>query len=170
MKDEKEPTALDYARTTKNGIKKKADKNKKTSTLLFATILLSSVSAPILILSPIVDFKIPYIEISVPSEFLNRYLPAIMSACAAYASCWLQLRKPQERWAIYRTAQREIEFEINKFKYEIDGYASADKEKILADQVNKRALQLHYEWMPYVPKAEDIDKIIKGQEDASRKL
>ncbi len=146
-------SALDYAEKTKKGIEEKADENKSLSTRLFLIILISTVISPILILLPFGDVY-------------SKYLPALMTASAALASYWLQLRKPQDRWVIYRGAQREIEYQIDQYNFGNDEYGKADdKEKLLADRVSKRALQLHYEWVPFAPKAEEIEKLLKGEKD-----
>ena len=143
-------TALDYSKEIRDGIKEKATQNKNQSTFLYLVILFTTVFVPILILLP-------------SGDFVTKYIPAFMSACAALASYWLQLRKPQERWVIYRGAQREIEYQIDQYKFENDEYNDPkSKDKLLADRVSKRALELHYEWVPFAPKAEEIDKIIKG--------
>jgi len=146
-------TAREYSEQIKAGVKKKADQNKRQSTILFFIILFSTVLSPVFILLSWGDTY-------------SKYLPAFMTAGAALASYWLQLRKPQERWVIYRGAQREIEFEIDQYTFENDGYADNDgKDKLLADRVSKRALQLHYEWIPFAPKAEEIEKMIKSKKD-----
>ena len=144
-----EETPLEYALRIRNGISNKAEKNKNLSTQLFVTILFATVFSPLLILLT-------------TDIWISKYIPAFVTACAALASYWLQLRKPQERWVIYRTAQREIEFEIDQYCHENGDYSNTEtKDKLLSDRVSKRALQLHYEWIPVVPKVEDIEKTAK---------
>jgi len=150
--NQSEQTAKEYAIGIKEGIKRKADSNKTVSTFLFLVVLFSTVLCPVLILIS-------------SNEYVSKYLPAILSAGAALASYWMQLRKPQDRWVIYRTAQREIEYEIDQYTFGTGSYSIEDKEKTLAAVVSKRALQLHYEWMPMVPKIEDIEKLKKPKKD-----
>lgn len=143
-------TALEYSKQIRDGIKEKATKNKNQSTFLFLVVLITTVFAPILILLPFGDV-------------VTKYIPAFLTASAALATYWLQLRKPQERWVIYRGAQREIEYEIDRYKFETGIYSdSQNKEKLLAERVSKRALELHYEWVPFAPKVEEIEKILQG--------
>lgn len=145
MENSKE-SVLEYANTLKNGIQSKANKNKSFSTFLFFVVLISTVISPVLIL--ISD-----------NFYLSKVLPAFLTAAAALSSYWIQLRKPHERWIIYRTAQREIEHEISQYNFLIGEYSNGEIDKILADKVSKRALQLHYEWMPLVPKASELQNI-----------
>lgn len=148
----KNESVIDYAFKIKNGIKGKSDINKRLASFLFFVVLISTVFSPALILLPF-------------NVFISKYLPAFLTACAALASYWMQLRKPQERWVLYRTAQREIEYEIDQYMFENGEYSKPEqKDKILADKVSKRALQLHFEWIPMVPKVEEIDKLIKRSE------
>lgn len=128
------------------GIKEKADRNKNFSAFLFLVVLLATVLTPLLILISN-DF------------FISKLAPACLSACAALSSYWIQLRKPHERWALYRTAQREIESELNKYNYSIDEYDIVEKEKLLVKKVNDLALKLHYDWMPMVPTTKEIQTI-----------
>jgi hypothetical protein len=148
MTETKHMTPIEYANKIKYGIKAKSDETKRFSTFLFLVILISTVFSPALIL--------------ISNEpWLSKYLPAFLTACAALASYWIQLRKPQERWLIYRTAQREIEYEIDQYTFGNGDYVeSNNKDLLLTDRVSKRALQLHYEWMPIVPKIDDVNKIL----------
>lgn len=143
---DKKESPLEYSIRIKDGIAEKAKKNKKLSTFLFLVVLISTVLSPALIL--ISDHF-----------YLSKILPAILTAGAALASYWIQLRKPHERWVIYRTAQREIEFEIDQYQFSNGDYSDEQKDKTLSNKVSKRALQLHYEWMPLVPKAEELQNI-----------
>lgn len=140
-------TALEFATKVAKGIERKSDKNKNLTDLLIFTVLASTVFSPLLIFAP---FEEPW----------SKLLPAGLSALAALSTGWLQVRRPQERWAMYRTAQREIEFEIAQFVYGNGEYSDpANKDQILADKVSKRALRLNYEWLPVVPKTDDLRKV-----------
>ena len=148
MKEKSEENVLEYAERIKEGISNKADSNKTWSTRLFLIVLFATVLSPILILLPVCDW-------------FSKYLPAFLTASAALASGWIQLRKPQERWTLYRTAQREIEFEIDQYNHKIGEYQDErTRNAILSDKVSRRALQLHFEWIPIVPKAEDLQKVL----------
>jgi hypothetical protein len=142
----KQSDAIGFAIKTCEGIKKKADKNKDFSTFLFLIVLLATVITPVLILISD-DF------------YISKVIPALLSASAALSSYWIQLRKPHERWALYRTTQREIESEINKYTFSIDGYNDSTKEILLAKRVNDLALKLHYDWMPMIPSTKELQTI-----------
>ncbi|AKH95207.1 DUF4231 domain-containing protein [Elizabethkingia anophelis] len=137
---------IDFAKEISQGIKEKADKNKNFSTFLFLVVLLATVITPLLIL--ISD-----------NFWVSKVSPAVLSASAALASYWIQLRKPHERWALYRTTQREIESEINKYTYSIEEYREENRDTLLAKKVNELALNLHYEWMPMVPTTKELQAI-----------
>lgn len=128
------------------GIKEKSDKNKNFSTFLFLVVLVATVITPLLIL--ISD-----------NFYISKVIPAFLSASAALSSYWMQLRKPHERWALYRTTQREIESELNKYRYSIDEYDNSNRDTLLAKKVNELALKLHYDWMPMVPTTKEIQTI-----------
>ncbi|PPL04275.1 DUF4231 domain-containing protein [Parapedobacter indicus] len=140
------PNAKEFAEKIRNGIKNKADKNKNFSTFLFLVVLIATVITPVLILIS-------------NCFFISKVVPAFLSAFAALASYWIQLRKPHERWSLYRTTQRKIESEINKYDYSIDEYNGEEKENLLAKRVNDLALKLHYDWMPMVPTTKEIQTI-----------
>jgi hypothetical protein len=143
---------IDYANRTLNGIKEKAKRNKRGSTIFFLCLLIPTAITPILILLPFGDI-------------LTKYIPAAITALASFSSAWMQLRKPQERWVLYRTAQREIEFEVDQYSYGLGSYSDPKtKDEILADRISKRALQLHYDWIPIFPKAKEIQNISKGSQ------
>jgi len=142
-----EENSLNYSNKICQGIKIKAKKNKDFSTLLFFVVLFSTVISPVLIL--ISD-----------NFWLSKLSPAILTAFAALASYWIQLRKPHERWALYRTAQRDIEFEIDQYTFKNGLYSEGNPDKILSDRVSTRALKLHYEWMPLVPKSKELNKLL----------
>lgn len=151
--DPPEENALGFACRTKKGIKEKADSNKNLSTFLFLVVLVSTVLSPLLILIG-------------TGDILTKIVPSSLMAAAALASYWIQLRKPQERWVIYRTAQRQIEFEIDQFLHGNGQYeVSSNPERLLADRVSQRALQLHYEWIPVVPRSEHVMDLKKMEQN-----
>lgn len=136
-------SALEYAQRVLRGIECKAASNKRLTTVLFLAILVPTTIAPILILADL-------------PPWAAKILPSALSALAAIASGWIQLRKPQERWAIYRTAQREIEFELDQHQFGNGVYADPEaRDRLLADAVSRRALQLHFEWLPIAPRSKD---------------
>lgn len=136
----------DFAIEVCNGIKTKSDANKRISTFLFFIVLFATVITPLLIL--ISD-----------NFYISKVLPAFLSASAALSSYWIQLRKPHERWSLYRTAQREIESELTKYRYSVDEYGADNSGVLLVKKVNELALKLHYDWVPMVPTTKEIQSI-----------
>lgn len=136
----------EFALVTCQEIKKKANKNKNLSTFLFIVVLSTTVITPLLVLIS-------------NNFYLSKLAPASLSAFAALASYWIQLRKPHERWMLYRTTQREIESELNKYTYLLDEYNEENCEKLLAKKVNDLALKLHYDWIPMVPSTNEIQNL-----------
>lgn len=148
--------ALEYSRGILRGIEKKARENKRETTVLFLVVTVATAFSPVLILLPL-DFV------------LSKTLPAILTSLAALATSWLQIRKPQDRWVMYRTAQREIEFQIDQYLFGNGEYASIEnKDALLADRVSNRALQLHYEWLPVAPRLDELEKARRGSVGGSR--
>ncbi len=98
-----ESAALTYARKILKSVREKAEENKKLTNRLFLVVLFATIFSPILILLPLPQW--------------SKIVPAVLTGSAALASGWVQLKRPQERWALYRTAQREIEYEIDQYEF-----------------------------------------------------
>lgn len=146
-----ESAAVTYARKILKSVSTKADENKRLTNLLFFAVLAATVFSPILILLPI-------------PQLWSKIAPAVFTGFAALASGWVQLKRPQERWALYRTAQREIEFEIDQHEFGLGEYTDPQaRDSVLAETVSKRALQLHYEWLPMVPQLQELQKTTENR-------
>jgi len=141
-------TEIEFAEKIRDGIFKKANINKKWATFLFGIIILATVLSPTLILVS-------------NNDIISKYTPAGLTVLAAISAYWIQVRKPNERWVLYRTYQREIEHEINSYKFATGKYKDAqEKEKLLAESINDKALKLHYDWIPMVPKATELEELL----------
>jgi len=80
------------------------------------------------------------------TPLLGKIIPSMLSVSATAATAWLQLRKPQQLWALYRAAHKELEVHYTRFHFRIGEYASADDpDRMLAEQVAKLMLALHYQ-------------------------
>lgn len=94
---------------------------------------------------------------SVPS-----WVVAGISALAAVSAAWLQIRKHAERWTIYRTAQRDLEKELNDHQFLVGPYqGQADPDALLAARANELTHHAHYEWMPTTQALQNIGKDAK---------
>ena len=116
-------TAADYADRTLNGIRAKADHNKAEAMRCIAVGLIASLAAPL------------FIGLG-DGMWLGKIVPSVLSVVAAFTSGWLQLRRPQLLWALYRGAQREVEDQQTRYSFGVGDYAAAsDPDKILAERV-----------------------------------
>lgn len=142
-------SAVDFAQRTVRGFRRKADHNKTESILTFLGVLVPSLVAPI------------FITLGTGLVW-GKIVPVVLSLCASFASAWLQLRKPQQLWAIYRSAQRYIEHHLNRYRYSIGPYARAKdkdhKDRLLAKHIDQIALMAHEMWVPLIPSADALDK------------
>jgi len=145
--------SLTFAQVTTNGFKAKANHNKNESLLCLILILTSSLCAPL------------FITLT-EGLFWSKVVPSVLSVFAAGLTSWLQLRKPQKLWSLYRDAQRRIEDQITKFKFHIGEYKDSDNpEGLLAERTAEVALSAHNEWTNVVPSPESFSfKANKGHE------
>ena len=135
---------VDLCNDTIKGIKSKADHNKRESQFCFALVIVATLLAPLFIAFG-------------PGLVLGKIIPSVLSVSAAASTAWLQLRKPQQLWALYRTAQRELEDERTRFEYRLGDYKTVeDPEKLLATRVADSAIGLHQQWLPLVPNPENL--------------
>jgi hypothetical protein len=135
-------TAADFCQATRNGIARKADHNKREAMAYLTISLAATLLAPL------------FITLG-EGMFFGKAVPAGLSVIASFCTAWLQLRKPQQLWSLYRGAQREIEDEQTKFNFRIGDYASAAvPDKLIVERVAAIALQLHQKWSPLVPNPE----------------
>lgn len=132
-------TAIDYNRKVIGGLRAKANHNKVESQLCFCLVVGASLAAPL------------FIALGTDQLF-GKIIPAALSLGAAAATSWLQLRKPQRLWALYRQAQRRLEDEQVKYRYKIPPFdAGSDPDKLLASNTAAIALEVHYKWEGLVP-------------------
>jgi hypothetical protein len=136
--------SLEYAEKIVKSFKEKADHNKNESLFSFTLILVASLTAPL------------FITLG-KGEFLSKIIPSILSVIAAGLTSWLQLRKPQKLWSMYRGSQRLIEDQIVKYKFKIGDYKSTENpESLLAEKTAEVALNAHNEWTTVIPSPESI--------------
>ncbi len=137
-------TPLDYAEKISKSFKAKADHNKTESLTCFTLILVASLGAPL------------FITLG-EGVFLGKVVPSILSVIAAGLTSWLQLRKPQKLWSMYRGAQRLIEDHITKYNFKVGDYKTlSDTDSLLAEKVAEIALNTHNEWTSVIPSPEAL--------------
>lgn len=134
------------------GFKKKADHNKNESLGCFIVVVACSLISPL------------FVTLG-EGVLLGKIVPSILSLSAAGSTAWLQLRKPQNLWSLYRDCQRRIEDHLYKYEHRLAEYEASDVErsKLLADIVRTVAWDAHQKWLPLVPTPEAIGSSIKPQ-------
>jgi hypothetical protein len=138
-----------------NGFKMKSTHNKMESMICFWFSMGGALASPVFVS---LGEDISTLLGSYGSVFVfSKLIPSLLSMAVAFSTAWLQLRKPQQLWALYRTSQRELEDNLYKYQYEIAEYGeSSNPGKLLVENVTRIALDAHYSWLPMVPNPEDI--------------
>ena len=139
------PDPLQFAESTLRGFKKKSDHNKSESLVCFALVVVCSLVSPL------------FVTLG-EGVLVGKIVPSLLSLSAAASTAWLQLRKPQTLWSLYRDCQRRIEDHVYTYQYHLAQYATDDKERsrLLADAVRSVAWDAHQRWLPLVPTPEAI--------------
>jgi len=137
-------TPVDYYSNIRKGLREKANHNKRESQIGFFSIICFTLSAPLFVTMG-------------EGWVWGKLLPAVLSVLAAGTTAWLQLRKPQRLWAIYRRAQRELEREKAAYDFGLDPYGEATgRDKILASRVSEIAFRVHEQWEGLVPESDTL--------------
>lgn len=133
----------------------KADHNKSETLICFYLVIICTLVTPL------------FITLG-PGLWLGKVLHSVLSLLAAGATTWSQQRKPQQLWSLYRTAERELEVQIMKYRYRIDEYENTgEPTKILAGKVAAVVLSTHQQWIPIVPSPDQL-KLTEGKVDTHR--
>lgn len=141
---------IEFCNRVSSGLKKKADHNKIESLLCFLLVIVSTLVAPL------------FVTLGTGLVF-GKIIPSILSLLAAGATAWLQLRKPQQLWTLYRSAQRELEDYAARFNYQLGEFEdSSTREKLLAAKVADIAIGVHHQWVPLVPNPEKLQIVEKA--------
>ena len=124
-----------------SAMKRKADHNKHESLWFFYLVIGPSLAA--------------LLFVTLGSGWLwGKLIRSVLSPAAAAAVAWLQLRKPQQLWSIYRSAQRELEDQKSRFLYRIGAYADdLGPERLLAKNVADIAIDVHHRIPDYLPES-----------------
>jgi SMODS and SLOG-associating 2TM effector domain 1 len=137
-------TAQQFCERTINGLRKKADHNKREALWTFMAVIAATLATPV------------FVTLG-PGIVLGKVVPSVLSLMAAACTTWLQQRKPQQLWAMYRTAQRELEDQQTRHRFALSPYEGvAAPDKMLAERVAEIALGLHHQWVPLVPNPDGL--------------
>ncbi|HIF9443834.1 TPA: DUF4231 domain-containing protein [Photobacterium damselae] len=131
--------------------KNKADHNKHESLWSFKLIMISTLASPLFVAFGTI-------------ELYSKFVPAFLSLVAAGLTAWVQLRKPQNLWKTYRTAQRRLEVELEKYLFEIDEYSGDDKDQKIITKANDIYVDVHKQWSELVPSPDDIKSNLSNEE------
>ncbi|MGF1838644.1 DUF4231 domain-containing protein [Vibrio atlanticus] len=131
--------------------KRKADHNKFESLWSFKLIMLATLVSPVFVAFGTTDLY-------------GKLVPAILSLIAAALTAWVQLRKPQSLWKTYRTAQRRMEVELEKYQFQIDDYSGEERDRNLIVKINEIYVEVHDKWVELVPSSDDIKIAQVGEE------
>ena len=140
-------SATDLYADVRAGLKEKADHNKIESQAAFSVVICSSLLASLFVTL---------------GEGLvwGKIVPAFLSVLSTAAASWLQLRKPQRLWAIYRRGQRQLEWEKTAFDFKLEDYSQqADPEKLLAQRIVTIETDVHEKWEGLVPDVDSLSTI-----------
>ena len=92
---------------------------------------------------------------------LGKVVPSILSSVSAGCAVWLQQRKPQQLWALYRTTQRRLENEETGFRFAINEYEDIeDPHRLLAQRTAMICINANELWAPLIPNPDKISSVI----------
>lgn len=147
---DKVETVQEFCADTIHGLATKADHNKREALYSFVTVIVATLATPL------------FVTLG-EGLFWGKIVPSSLSLLAAASTAWLQLRKPQQLWAIYRTAQRELEDQQTRHRFQLGPYDEAvDADKELAKRVAEIALRVHHQWLPMIPNPDNL-RVVQHQ-------
>lgn len=140
--EDKFDSALDYYSSLRRGMREKANHNKMEAQVCFTIIIMCTLLAPL------------FVTLG-EGVFLAKVVPSLLSVTAGGLTSWLQLRKPQRLWVLYRRAQRELEEQKANYDFRDGDFAdTAERDKLLARRVTNVARWVHDSWEGLVPEPE----------------
>jgi hypothetical protein len=142
------PSAVDHVEKIRKGFEEKAKHNKNEALGCLMFIMIATGASPLFIAFG-------------PEPITGKVLPSLLSLVAGGLTGWLQLRRPQQLWGIYREAQRQIEDQVAKFKFKVGDYTipgdrKGATEKLLIERVCAIALAAHDAWKGVLPGPESL--------------
>ncbi|CAN98560.1 MULTISPECIES: SLATT domain-containing protein [Sorangium] len=143
--------AVRYAGKWRLHFEKKADHNKAEALICFTAVVACTLVAPVFVMLG-------------EGFWLSKLAPSLLSLLAAGMTTWLQLRKPQQLWALYRTCQRRIEDLQAAHSFGFAGFErAADRDRLLAKRVAEIVMFSHEQWVPLVPSPENIGALTESR-------
>lgn len=135
-------SAIDYYKSVRKGMREKANHNKTEAQNCFIIIIACTLLAPL------------FVTLG-DGVLLAKAVPSLLSVTAGGLTSWLQLRKPQRLWVLYRRAQRELEEQKANYDFKDGDFAdAADPDTLLARKVTHVARWVHDSWEGLVPEPE----------------
>jgi len=135
--------AYKWAEDQRQEHRRKADHNKRESLSILASVLVLSSAVPLLIAFG-------------TDEVSAKFIPATLSLVSGVGTAWLQLRRPQELWRVYRGTQRQIEFSMSNFQFSVEDYNIGEvaASQLLVKEVSRALCATHQTWEGLVPDVE----------------
>jgi hypothetical protein len=122
----------------------KADHNKAEALRLFVLLVFCTLASPL------------FITLG-PGLILGKVVPSVLSSVATGCTIWLQQRKPQQLWTLYRTMQRRLECEEIGFRFSINQYEQAEHSgKLLAQRTALICTEANDLWAPLIPNPDKL--------------
>ena len=138
-------TAREFCETTIRSFERKADHNKGEAIWCFRLVIGCSLLAPL------------FVTLG-EGILIGKLTPSLLSVAAAFSMAWLQQRKPQQLWALYRGKQRELEYHLKAHQFGLGEYKQREgSDELLACCVARIAQDAHSEWLSVVPKVDDVE-------------
>jgi hypothetical protein len=130
---------------TSEAFRKKADHNKNEALRCFIVALSCSLAAPL------------FVTLG-QSVLWAKVVPSVLSLLAAGSTTWLQLRKPQQLWALYRDCQRRVEYQLRLFDHKLTKEYETEpiRTKTLAQHLADLELEAHQKWLDIVPNTHSL--------------
>ncbi len=122
----------------------KADHNKSEALGLFIVLISCTLASPL------------FITLG-PGFLLGKVIPSVLSSVASGCAVWLQQRRPQQLWTLYRTSQRRLETEEISFRFSLNEYEEAENPgRILAQRTALICSNANDLWVPLIPNPDRV--------------
>lgn len=150
-------SAEQYYASVRKGMREKANHNKHEAQWCFAIIIVCTLIAPL------------FVTLAT-DVFWAKIVPSSLSVLAGGLTSWLQLRKPQRLWVLYRRAQRELEEQKANYDFNDGEFEDCpDRDKLLSRKVTQVARWVHDSWEGLVPEPEMLANSNKKNLPVNRK-